>query len=116
MRFRIIGRADDMLIVKGANVYPAAIQNAIFGFRPDVTGVFRIVLDKPGPKVTPPLRLRIEHGPDVAAGDLDALAERINAHLREALRVSAAFEWLPSGTLPREAHKSRLVEVEEAEG
>ncbi|MDH3236111.1 MAG: phenylacetate--CoA ligase family protein, partial [Alphaproteobacteria bacterium] len=96
-------------------VYPAAIQNAIFAFRPDVTGVFRIVLPKPGPKVVPPLHLRIEHGEGVGADDLDGLGDRINDHLRETLRISAAFEWLAPGSLPREAHKSRLVELIEAD-
>jgi phenylacetate-CoA ligase len=111
LRFRIIGRADDMLIVKGVNVYPAAIQNAVFAFRPDVTGAFRIALSKPGPKVDPPLRLRIEHGESIGAEELEALAARINDHLREALRISAVFDWLAPGSLPREAHKSRLIEL-----
>lgn len=38
MRFKIIGRADDMLIIKGVNVYPEAIKTAILKFRPQVTG------------------------------------------------------------------------------
>jgi len=42
--------------------------------------------------------------------DLAALGGRIDAHLGETLRVSTEFEWLPSGALPREAHKRRLVE------
>ncbi len=111
MRFRILGRADDMLIVRGVNVYPAAIGSEIINFRPDVTGAFRIVLNAPGPKVDPPLRLRIEHGHDVAKGDLAALAERLRAHLRETLRITAEIEWLPPDTLPRQSHKTRLVEI-----
>ena len=48
IRFKIIGRADDMLIIKGVNVYPEAIRTAILKFRPDVTGIFRILLEKQG--------------------------------------------------------------------
>jgi len=60
LRFKIMGRADDMLIVKGANVYPQAIQNLVVSFQPRVTGHFRIRLPKAGPLVQPPLRLAIE--------------------------------------------------------
>jgi phenylacetate-CoA ligase len=110
IRFKIIGRTDDMLTVKGMNVYPQAIAAVIARFRPEVTGVFRIRLDQPGPMVKPPLRLRIEHAglaPDAVA----ALEARITAECRAALRVSPEFEWLPPGSIPREAGKSKLIEV-----
>ena len=58
-----------------------------------------------------PLRLRIEHGRDVAASELAALAGRLRARLRETLRISVEIEWLPPGTLPRQSHKTRLVEI-----
>ena len=61
IRFAIVGRTDDMLTVKGVNVYPQAIANVIARLQPRVTGVFRIVLDAPGPRVEPPLRIRLEH-------------------------------------------------------
>ncbi|MCK5096553.1 MAG: phenylacetate--CoA ligase family protein, partial [Desulfobacteraceae bacterium] len=37
-RIRVIGRVDDMLIVKGVNVFPAGIKNVIMSFMPRVTG------------------------------------------------------------------------------
>ena len=49
IRFKILGRTDDMLTVKGMNVYPQAIAGVIARFRPQLTGVFRIRLDRPGP-------------------------------------------------------------------
>ena len=109
IRIAIVGRADDMLTVKGVNVYPQAIANAIWRLHPRVTGAFRIVLDAPGPQVVPPLRIRIEHaGLDSAA--LVALDRELVALLRQTLRISPAFEWLAPGTLPREAGKTRLIE------
>lgn len=111
LRLRILGRADDMLIVKGVNVYPAAIHDALLAFVPRVTGAMRIVLDAPGPAVRPPLKLRVEHGEDVATADLPELNQALVQHLRESLRVTPAIEWLPPGTLPRDSHKSRWVEV-----
>lgn len=109
IRFAILGRTDDMLTVKGVNVYPQAIANEIFRLYPRVTGAFRIVHDGPGPGVSPPLRIRIEHGgldPQQLAG-LDA---ELTALCQRSLRIRPAFEWLAPGTLPREAGKTRYVE------
>ena len=61
-RMRVIGRVDDMLIVKGVNVFPAGIRNIISSFMPEVTGEFRIVLNCPPPRVDPPLKIKIEYG------------------------------------------------------
>jgi len=115
IRFKILGRTDDMLTVKGMNVYPQAIAAVIARFRPELTGAFRIRLDRPGPTVNPPLRLRVEHaglGPDALA----LLEARVTAQCRESLRVSPAFEWLPAGSIPRESGKTRLIEVVPHEG
>jgi phenylacetate-CoA ligase len=110
IRFKILGRTDDMLTVKGMNVYPQAIAGVIARFRPQLTGVFRIRLDRPGPLVQPPLRLRVEHaGLEPAA--LATLGQQLTQAFREDLRISPVFEWLLPGEIPREAGKTRLVEV-----
>ncbi len=111
LRFSIIGRADDMLIVKGVNVYPAAIQNELFKFLPDITGAFRIILEAPGPKISSPVNLMIEHGDKIGTGELDDLANRIIDHLRQQLRIGAAIDWIPPNKLPRSAHKTNLTEI-----
>lgn len=109
IRFKILGRTDDMLTVKGVNIYPQAIANIIFSFFPRLTGAFRIVLDRPGPLVTPPMRLRLEHGGNEA--DLPTLEAELMAVFREKLRVAPALEWLPPRTLPRETGKTRYIEL-----
>jgi len=111
IRFKIVGRADDMLIVKGVNVYPEAIQSALLKFSPQVTGVFRILLDRPGPLVKPPLRIRLEFGQSVAEKDLPLLEEKIRAHFAEHIRLAPRLEWVPPGTIPREMKKTKFVEV-----
>ena len=111
MRFKIIGRADDMLIVKGVNIYPGAIQGAIMNHRPQLTGTFRIVLDRPGPKVTPPLRIRIERSHDVTETDTPDIEARLRKQFREDLRINPAFEWVPAGLIERAAHKTQLIEI-----
>ncbi len=111
IRFKIIGRADDMLIVKGVNIYPEAIHSALLKFVPQVTGIFRILLDTPGPLVKPPLRIKLEFGQDVGEEDLPALGKKILAHFKEHVRVAPRFEWVPHGTIPREMKKTKFIEV-----
>lgn len=108
--FRILGRTDDMLIVKGVNVYPAAIQDVLAGFRPRVTGHFRILTDTDGPQVTPPLTLKVEHGESDHADGKTALADAIVSACRARLRVSPDIVWTAPGSLPREAGKTQLIE------
>jgi len=111
IRFKIIGRADDMLIVKGVNVYPNAIKNAVQHFYPRVTGAMRILLDGPGPLVSPPLKIRLEYGENMSRDGLNKLETEMSAYFRDNLRVSPEFIWLEPGTLPREMKKTKLVEV-----
>ena len=111
IRFKIIGRADDMLIVKGVNVYPNAIKNAIQHFYPRVTGAMRILLDVPGPRVSPPLKIKLEHGEGISVDEIPGLESEMIAYFKENLRINPKFIWLEPGTLPREMKKTKLVEV-----
>jgi phenylacetate-CoA ligase len=114
LRFKIIGRADDMLIVKGVNVFPEAIKKEILGFIPRVTGFFRIVLDRPGPSVVPPLKIRIEYGHGVEQTDLPALEGEMQKTFKETVRITPQFIWVAPDTIPRETKKTNLIEVAEA--
>jgi len=81
-------------------------------FAPEVSGAFRIVLARPGPKVDPPLRLRVEHGAGIGAGDLPGLEARMMERFRAELRIAPAIEWRAPGSLPREAHKTKYIAIE----
>lgn len=107
-RVKIVGRSDDMLIVKGTNVYPGAIKNVLAQFVPEVTGEMRVVLNAPPPQVVPPLIVRVEHGPDTRADELDGLAERIRSALSRTLKVGPQIEWLPPGGLDKPLAKTPL--------
>jgi phenylacetate-CoA ligase len=112
-RFKIMGRADDMLIVKGVNVYPEAIKSAILKFTPQVTGLFRILLDKPGPLVKPPLRIKLEYGSGVTERELSSLEEKMLSYFKEEVRIAPSLEWVPPETLPREAKKTKYIDIRE---
>ena len=110
-RIKVLGRVDDLLIIKGVKLYPAAIKDVVNSFVPEITGELRIVLDGPPPRVTPPLRLRIEAGPETS--DPDGLAGRISAAMHSRLTVRPEIEIVPAGSLPRSTHKQQLIEIEE---
>ena len=109
--FKILGRADDMLIVKGVNVYPAAIRNVVNGLVPRTTGQIRVVLDAPGPRVIPPLKLIVEHGPDVPPGERARLSTELENLIHDKLKVRPEIRLVEAGTLARTSHKSKLVEI-----
>ena len=106
-RLRCIGRSDDMLIVRGVNVWPSAIKDVVMGFRPKVSGELLISLPDPGPKVDPPVAIKVELGD----GEPDSgLAGRIEQALRAKLIFSAKVELVSRGVLPRTEMKARLIE------
>ncbi|GAF79192.1 unnamed protein product, partial [marine sediment metagenome] len=109
-RAKVIGRADDMLIVKGVNVYPAGIKDIVTTFVPDVTGEMRIVLHNPPPRVVPPVRLKIEHGRDIDQADLPGLANRISAALHDEIKIRPEIEFVEPGALPKETRKTPVFE------
>jgi phenylacetate-CoA ligase len=106
-RIRCIGRTDDMLILLGVNVFPSAVKDVITAFRPRTTGDMIILLDKPGPKVEPPLKIQVEH----AAGEknLEVLKKELETALRDKLVFRADVELVPEETLPRFEMKAKLI-------
>jgi phenylacetate-CoA ligase len=107
-RIRCVGRTDDMLIVRGVNVFPSAIREVVSGFAPDVSGHVRVRPGAPGVKQEPPLPVSVELGRAARADD--GLAEAIRARVREVLVVQTSIELVPWGSLDRSEYKSTLVE------
>ena len=107
-RVRCIGRTDDMLIVRGVNVFPSAIREVVSGFAPDVSGHIVVRPESAGVKQQPPLPVRVE----LARGAQpdDALAQAIGEKVRDVLVVQTRVELVPWGSLRRSEYKSLLVE------
>ena len=120
IRFHVLGRSDDMFIVRGINVFPLAVAAIVDEFRPVLNGEFRIVLDEPPPLVAPP-RLLVEAAGEVAgnvAGEVAAeqhdaatasVAAALAARIRASLMFAAAVEVVQAGTFPRSEQKTRRV-------
>jgi phenylacetate-CoA ligase len=102
-RFSLLGRSDDMLIVRGVNVFPLAIQDVLYGLRPRVTGEFRILVEHAPPTDEPP-RLLVE----VAEGvDRAEVVEAVARALKTRLNVSPRVEPVAAESLPRAERKSK---------
>ena len=107
-RLRCIGRTDDMLIVRGVNVFPAAIREVVSGLGRELSGHILVRPQGSGVKQEPPLPVVVELAPGGVPDD--AFAEAISERLREALVVRTRVELAPFGSLRRSEYKSVLVE------
>jgi phenylacetate-CoA ligase len=107
-RLRCIGRTDDMLIVRGVNVFPSAVREAVADFAPAVSGNIVVRPRAAGVRQDPPLPVSVELARSASA---DAeLAESIRERLRAVLVVDTRIELVPWGALARSEYKSALVE------
>jgi phenylacetate-CoA ligase len=107
-RVRCIGRTDDMLIVRGVNVFPSAVREVVSAFAPDVSGHILVKPRATGVKQEPPLPVSVELARGRSADP--SLAEAIRERLRNVLVVQTSVELVPWGSLRRSEYKSRLVE------
>jgi len=107
-RVRCIGRTDDMLIVRGVNVFPSAVREVVNQFAPRVSGHILVTPATPGVKQEPPLPVTVEVARDVAPDPM--LAGAICDRLRSVLVVQTRVELVPWGTLQRSEYKAKLVE------
>jgi phenylacetate-CoA ligase len=107
-RIRCVGRTDDMLIVRGVNVFPAAIREVVGTFGPAVSGHILVKPDRPGVKQEPPLPVAVELAREATADS--ALAEAIHEKIRDVLVVQTRVDLVPWGTLRRSEYKSKLLE------
>ena len=104
-RIRCVGRTDDMLIVRGVNVFPSAIREVVSQFTPQVSGHVLVKPTSAGVKQDPPLPVAVELAP---GGEADP--DAIRARLREVLVVQTDVQLVPWGSLQRSEYKSTLVQ------
>jgi phenylacetate-CoA ligase len=107
-RVRCVGRTDDMLIVRGVNVFPSAVREVVSAFAPDVSGHILVRPSSPGVKQEPPLPVSVELAQGGAPNP--ALADAICDRLRHVLIVQTRVDLVPWGSLRRSEYKSKLVE------
>ena len=104
-RFNVIGRSDDMLKVKGVNVYPSAVKDVISSFSPRTTGEMRIVLYEPGPAIGTNLEIKVEYGEGIKDEDLVSLSEEIKTTIKNKLVFTPIIKMVPPGSLEKSTYK-----------
>ncbi len=98
----VIGRADDMIHVRGNNLYPSAVEAVVRRFAE--VAEFRLVIDDRGPMTD--LRIEIEPTP---TADAKRVCEAVARELRDVLLFRAAVVSVPPGSLPRFELKAKRV-------
>ena len=106
---RIQGRTDDMLIIRGVNVFPSQFQEVLASFS-EVTSYYQIVLSNQGPldKVT----LMVETVPEFDFDEIrkiEDLQKRINSELKSNLQVSVDVKVVEPKSIERSEGKARRV-------
>lgn len=110
-KVRCVGRTDDMLIVRGINLFPSAVKQLVVEMAPETTGEMRIRADFEGHSTQRPLPLVVEHAAGLSQDRQIALKAAIEDRVRSALNVKTIVELVPEGTLKRPDHvKVALVE------
>jgi phenylacetate-CoA ligase len=112
-RVRCIGCTDDLLIVRGVNVFSSAVRSVVAGFAPQVSGAMVIRPVRRGVRQEPPLPVQVELGQDAATPPA-GLAEAIEKAIRATLVVTVRVTLAPFGSIGRSEYKTRLIDFGDA--
>ena len=107
---RLTGRVDDMLIVRGINVFPSQVEYSLLT-NPEVGNEFQIVVERKG--ALDSMMVMVELKPEAFTDnilELNQLRERIEGKLKSLLNVSVCVELVQPGTLPRFEGKAKRVQ------
>ena len=106
---RITGRTDDMLVIRGVNVFPSQIESVLLGVE-EASAHYMIVVDRVNSQDK--LTVQVELKEDVDMGDvakLAAIASRIKTDIKQTLLISAKVELVPPKTIPRSEGKAKRI-------
>jgi len=107
---RFLGRADDMLIVRGINVFPSQIEDVLVSI-PEIGNYFQVVVDRKKHGLDE-ISIQVELKDEAFTGELSDLAKiqkRTEEKLKSVLNVRSKIELVEKGSIPRTAGKSRKV-------
>lgn len=107
---KFLGRADDMLIVRGINVFPSEIESVLMDIR-EVGDQFQVVIDRKRNKLDE-MHIKVELSEQTFTGelkDLKNLTFAVEEQLRSVLNLRTQVELVERGTIPRTAGKARRI-------
>ncbi|RIJ32709.1 phenylacetate--CoA ligase PaaK [Henriciella mobilis] len=103
---RVCGRSDDMMIIRGVNVFPSQIEEIAVG----VAGLsphYEIEITRP--ERLDQVKISIEAQPGLESGAVDAARDSLRARIKTQIGVSTTVEVVAPGTLARSAGKAQRV-------
>jgi phenylacetate-CoA ligase len=107
---RFLGRADDMLIVRGINVFPSQIEDVLLSM-PEVGNYFQVFVDRPKHGLDE-LTIQVEMKDEAFTGklsDLTGIQKKVEHKLKSVLNIRSNIELVEKGCIPRTAGKSQKV-------
>ena len=107
---RFLGRSDDMLIVRGINVFPSQIEDVLMKI-PEVGDYFQVIIDRKRHGLDE-LTIRVELKEGAFTGELQDLAKvqrKVEDKLKSVLSIRSRIDLVEKGTIPRTAGKSQKV-------
>nr|WP_282959864.1 phenylacetate--CoA ligase PaaK [Brevibacterium sp. W7.2] len=103
---RITGRSDDLIIIRGVNVYPANVESVLFEFE-HLSPHFQLVLTRPGRMDEVTVEVECREGVD--ATQREGLGSRVARRIKERLGVSSTVDVKDPGSLPRSVGKLKRI-------
>lgn len=103
-RFRVVGRSDDMVVVRGLNMFPTMVAAVVTSFD-ELSGDYRITLDAPPPYDVLPVHVELA----LDGQDEGNLTARLEQTFKEKLGATIRVTILPHGTFPRTEGKTKRV-------
>ncbi|WNY27189.1 phenylacetate--CoA ligase family protein [Methanolapillus ohkumae] len=107
---RLIGRVDDMVTVRGINVYPTQIQDVISKI-PEVSNQFQMILTRNSKKMDE-MTVQVELEKDAFTDDLiklEAIQQKVISELMNVLNVRTSVDLLEFGSIERTGGKSKRI-------
>jgi phenylacetate-CoA ligase len=103
---KITGRTDDMIILRGVNLFPTQIEELVLGV-PELTPHFQCVLQRTGNLDS--LVVRVEHHPGVTAEAAEAAGETVRGHVKHRIGVTVRVEVVGPDSIERSVGKMRRI-------
>mgnify|MGYP000473090303 CR=1 FL=1 len=106
---RILGRTDDMIVVRGINVFPSQVESVLMRI-PEVGDHYQIIVDRKGPLDVMTVEVEVtEQVFSDKIADLMTLSNRISKELRNVLNITAEVNLVEPGSIPRSMGKAKRV-------
>jgi phenylacetate-CoA ligase len=100
---RITGRNDDMLIIRGVNVYPSMIEAVLIG-RPHLAPHYQLVVERQG--TLDQVSIEVEAAPGTGTELFPAIARDVGHQIKSLVGISTQVTVKPTGTIPRSQGKA----------